>query len=67
MVAINSIPQQEVANGRGQSELALAKPITASIFVAKNPGPSSPSGDFAISSFVFLMSSAIVQVFAKAN
>jgi hypothetical protein len=42
MVAINSIPQHEVANGSGHIELALAKPTTFSKEVAKNPGPSIP-------------------------
>jgi hypothetical protein len=37
MVAINSIPQHEVANGKGQIELALASPITFSNEVAKKP------------------------------
>jgi hypothetical protein len=41
---MNSIPQQEVANGRGQSENFLAIPITLLNFVAKNPSPSNPSG-----------------------
>jgi hypothetical protein len=60
MVAINSIPQHEVANGKGQSEFARASPITPSSFVAKKPGPSIPSGDFATSNFVFfIISSAI--------
>jgi hypothetical protein len=35
-VAINSIPQQEVANGSGQIEFFLARPITLSSEVAKN-------------------------------
>jgi hypothetical protein len=48
MVAINSIPQQEVANGSGQSELARAIPTSLSIDVAKNPGPSIPGGASAI-------------------
>jgi hypothetical protein len=30
MVAMNSIPQQDVANGNGHSELALARPTTLS-------------------------------------
>jgi hypothetical protein len=41
MVAMNSIPQQEVANG--QSELARAIPTT-SFRVVKNPSPTTPSG-----------------------
>jgi hypothetical protein len=44
MVAMNSIPQQEVANGNGQSELARAKPTTSFSFVAKKPSPAKPSG-----------------------
>jgi hypothetical protein len=41
---MNSIPQQEVANGSGHSELARASPMVLSIVVAKNPGPSYPGG-----------------------
>jgi hypothetical protein len=44
MVAMNSIPQQEVAKGSGHNELALAKPITLSNEVAKKPDPSIPGG-----------------------
>ena len=44
MVAMNSIPQQEVANGNGQMELERANPITLSNEVAKKPCPSTPSG-----------------------
>jgi hypothetical protein len=44
MVAINSIPQHEVANGSGHNELALASPTILSMDVAKNPGPSIPAG-----------------------
>jgi hypothetical protein len=44
MVAINSIPQHEVANGNGQSELALAKPTTLSKEVVWKPSPEYPSG-----------------------
>jgi hypothetical protein len=44
MVAINSMPQQEVAKGNGQSELALAKPTTSFNLVAKKPSPTTPSG-----------------------
>jgi hypothetical protein len=40
MVAMNSIPQHEVANGKGQSEFALANPTALSKDVAKNPAPS---------------------------
>jgi hypothetical protein len=43
-VAMNSIPQQEVAKGNGHSEFALAKPIALSNVVAKNPDPSTPGG-----------------------
>jgi hypothetical protein len=39
MVAMNSIPQQEVANGKGQIEFFLARPITLFKDVAKNPSP----------------------------
>jgi hypothetical protein len=56
MVAINSIPQQEVANGNGQSELALARPTTSFSFVAKNPSPTTPSG----ASTIFVLDSVIV-------
>src|SRR3989337_645888 len=44
MVAINSIPQQEVAKGKGQMEFFLAKPITLFKEVAKKPSPWCPSG-----------------------
>jgi hypothetical protein len=44
MVAMNSIPQQEVAKGKGQSELARANPTTSFNFVAKYPSPVTPSG-----------------------
>jgi hypothetical protein len=50
-VAINSIPQQEVAKGKGQSELARAKPTTSFSVVAKKPSPTTPSGGATI--FVF--------------
>jgi hypothetical protein len=43
-VAINSIPQQDVANGNGQIELALANPMASSTLVEKKPCPSSPAG-----------------------
>jgi hypothetical protein len=39
MVAMNSIPQQEVANGRGQIEFFLARPMILVSLVAKNPSP----------------------------
>jgi hypothetical protein len=45
---MNSIPQQEVANGKGQSEFFRASPTARSREVAKNPGPSNPSGPFSI-------------------
>jgi len=41
---MNSIPQQDVANGSGHSELARAKPIALSNDVAKNPDPWMPGG-----------------------
>ena len=40
MVAMNSIPQHEVANGKGHRELARANPTALSNDVAKNPAPS---------------------------
>ena len=39
MVAMNSIPQQEVAKGNGQIEFFLASPITLFKVVAKKMGP----------------------------
>jgi hypothetical protein len=53
MVAMNSIPQHEVAKGNGHNELALAKPTTSFSFVAKNPSPTTPSGGATI--FVFVL------------
>ena len=44
MVAINSIPQHDVAKGKGHNEFALANPIALSKLVAKDPCPSIPSG-----------------------
>jgi hypothetical protein len=44
MVAMNSIPQQEVAKGRGQIEFFRAKPTTLLRLVAKKPSPVCPSG-----------------------
>jgi hypothetical protein len=44
MVAMNSIPQQEVAKGKGQIEFFLAIPTACSRVVTKKPGPSMPSG-----------------------
>jgi hypothetical protein len=41
---MNSIPQQEVANGKGQIEFALANPTDLSNDVAKNPAPCKPGG-----------------------
>jgi hypothetical protein len=60
MVAINSIPQQEVAKGNGQRELALAIPITLSKEVAKKPAPSTPAGaSTKLISLIILLSSLI--------
>jgi hypothetical protein len=61
MVAINSIPQQDVANGRGHSELARANPMALSNVVAKNPAPSTPGG---ASDKVILL---ISKLFARSN
>jgi hypothetical protein len=36
---MNSIPQQEVAKGKGQIEFFLAKPTTSLSFIAKKPSP----------------------------
>lgn len=44
MVAMNSIPQQEVANGKGHMECERANPTTLSREVAKKPDPSIPGG-----------------------
>jgi hypothetical protein len=44
MVAMNSIPQQDVANGSGQIEFFRARPITPFNVVAKNPSPWWPWG-----------------------
>src|ERR1700739_4797002 len=44
MVAINSIPQQEVAKGSGHNEFERATPMALSNEVAKNPAPSTPGG-----------------------
>jgi hypothetical protein len=57
-VAINSIPQQEVAKGKGQSELARAKPTTSLSFVAKKPSPTTPSGGATIVVFESLISNS---------
>jgi hypothetical protein len=48
MVDMNSMPQQEVAKGNGQSEFALASPTNESKLVAENPCPSNPGGDSTI-------------------
>ena len=48
MVAINSIPQHEVANGNGHKEFFRANPTTELNCVAKNPSPGTPSGAFPI-------------------
>jgi hypothetical protein len=55
MVAMNSIPQQEVAKGNGQSELARAIPTTSFRVVAKNPSPTTPSGGSTIFMFELLI------------
>jgi hypothetical protein len=48
MVAMNSIPQQEVANGKGQMEFLRASPTTLLSEVAKKPSPMCPSGNSAM-------------------
>ncbi|MNE93205.1 hypothetical protein D3C80_1910250 [compost metagenome] len=48
---MNSMPQHDVAKGKGQSELARAKPTTSFSFVAKKPSPTTPSGGATI--FIF--------------
>jgi hypothetical protein len=45
---MNSIPQQEVANGNGHKEFFLARPTTELSCVAKKPSPGTPSGAFPI-------------------
>ena len=56
IVAINSMPQHEVANGKGQIEFLLARPTTLFNDVAKNPSPGCPSGmsamEISFSSFI---------------
>ena len=47
MVAINSMPQHEVAKGNGHNEFARASPTALSKLVAKNPEPSTPGGALA--------------------
>jgi hypothetical protein len=44
MVAINSIPQQEVAKGSGHIEFFLASPTASLSLVAKKPSPVCPGG-----------------------
>ena len=44
MVAINSIPQQEVANGKGHIEFLRARPTTLLSCVVKKPSPVKPGG-----------------------
>jgi hypothetical protein len=39
MVAMNSIPQHDVANGSGQMEFLRASPTTLSREVVKKPSP----------------------------
>jgi hypothetical protein len=48
MVAMNSMPQHEVANGRGHMEFFLAIPTTFSREVAKKPSPVCPSGSWTL-------------------
>src|SRR5687767_9457229 len=57
MVAMNSIPQQEVANGRGQIEFLRARPTTLSKLVAKKPSPPCPLGASATKTCVFMSAS----------
>jgi hypothetical protein len=55
---MNSIPQQEVAKGNGQSELARANPTTSFSDVAKKPSPETPSGGatiFMFESLIFIV------------
>ena len=44
MVAMNSMPQHDVANGSGHIEFLRAMPTTFSRLVAKKPAPSTPGG-----------------------
>src|SRR4249920_3756951 len=44
MVAMNSIPQQEVAKGRGHIEFLRASPTASLSLVAIKPSPVCPSG-----------------------
>jgi hypothetical protein len=48
MVAMNSIPQHDVAKGKGHKEFLRASPTTELNCVAKNPSPGTPSGAFPI-------------------
>jgi hypothetical protein len=41
---MNSIPQQEVAKGKGQIELLRANPTASANLVAKKPSPLKPAG-----------------------
>jgi hypothetical protein len=43
-VAINSIPQHDVAKGKGHKEFARASPTALSRVVAKKPAPETPGG-----------------------
>jgi hypothetical protein len=52
---MNSIPQHEVANGKGQSEFARANPTTSFSFVAKNHSPVTPSGGATILVSLFIL------------
>jgi hypothetical protein len=61
-VAINSIPQQDVAKGSGHNELARAKPMALSTRVAKNPGPSMPGGGCTIWLFFGALCGFVVMV-----
>jgi len=56
-VAINSIPQQEVAKGNGHREFARASPTALSSVVAKNPDPVTPGG--AGANFISLITKGI--------
>jgi hypothetical protein len=53
---MNSIPQQEVAKGKGHKEFLRAKPTTWSKDVAKKPAPSIPSGALVIFTFDSIIS-----------
>ena len=62
-MAINSIPQQEVANGNGQIEFLRAKPIALSNVVAKSPGDENPSGGSVFMCIEELMSYGVTKLF----